>query len=125
LPGGLNGETGRINEVLASEPLLMRDQWFEDRDPRNPGSGMSLLSLQGAAELLNVSEEVLLRWEDRFGRPPPVSAPDGRRLYDQESMEALRDALEHELSVRAALDRVWCPRGRSSEHVGTQNSEQA
>ena len=50
-----------------------------------------------AAALLGTSPTILSLWEERFGYPVPVRSGDGQRLYPDEMMMALREALDREL----------------------------
>ncbi len=61
---------------------------------------------EAAAALLGTSPTILTLWEERFGYPVPYRSPDGRRLYADEAMLALRDALSREWSIPAAISRA-------------------
>lgn len=56
-----------------------------------------------AAALLGTSPTILDLWQERFGYPVPVCSGDGQRLYPDEMMHALRDALSRELSISSAI----------------------
>ncbi len=59
-----------------------------------------------AAALLGTNPLTLSLWEERFGYPVPERGADGQRLYADDAMLALRDALRHELSIPAAIRRA-------------------
>ena len=59
-----------------------------------------------AAALLGTSPMILSMWEERFGYPVPERSADGQRLYSDDAMLALRDALSRELSIPAAIRRA-------------------
>ena len=59
-----------------------------------------------AAALLGTSPTILSLWEERFGYPVPVRSGDGQRLYPDEMMIALRDALDRELSIASAITQA-------------------
>jgi DNA-binding transcriptional MerR regulator len=61
------------------------------------------MTADAAAALLGTSPTTLEVWEERFGYPVPVHSGDGQRLYPDEMMIALRDALSRELSVASAV----------------------
>lgn len=64
------------------------------------------VTAEAAAALLGTSPMILSLWEERFGYPVPERCADGQRLYADEAMLALRDALGHELSIPAAIRRA-------------------
>jgi DNA-binding transcriptional MerR regulator len=64
------------------------------------------VTAESAAALLGTSPLILSLWEERFGYPVPERGTDGQRLYADEAMLALRDALSHELSIAAAIRRA-------------------
>ena len=59
-----------------------------------------------AAALLGTSPATLTLWEKRFGYPVAEQTVVGRRLYAEEMMFALREALSRELSISAAISHV-------------------
>jgi hypothetical protein len=61
------------------------------------------VNAESAAALLGTSTAVLCLWEERFGFPVPERAADGQRLYRDETMIALHDALNRELSIASAI----------------------
>jgi DNA-binding transcriptional MerR regulator len=61
------------------------------------------MTADAAAALLGTSPTILNLWEERFGYPMPVCSGDGQRLYPDEMMIALRDALSRELSIASAI----------------------
>jgi hypothetical protein len=61
------------------------------------------LTAETAAALLGTSTTILSLWEERFGYPVPEPSADGQRLYPDEMMIALRDALGRELSIASAI----------------------
>jgi DNA-binding transcriptional MerR regulator len=61
------------------------------------------MTAEAAAALLGTSPTTLSLWEERFGYPMPVCSGDGQRLYPDEMMIALRDALTRELSIASAI----------------------
>ena len=56
-----------------------------------------------AAELVGTNPVTLSLWEERFGYPVPVRSAAGERLYCEDMMVALRDALARELSISSAI----------------------
>jgi DNA-binding transcriptional MerR regulator len=64
------------------------------------------VTAEAAAALLGTSPTILALWEKRFGYPVPERTNDGQRLYADEAMMALRDALGHELSIAAAISHA-------------------
>jgi hypothetical protein len=65
-----------------------------------------MLSLSAAAELLNVSPEVLNDWVGRFDFPCLTVGEDGEGLYSDRQLKALREALATELSVASAISKA-------------------
>jgi DNA-binding transcriptional MerR regulator len=65
---------------------------------------------EAAAILLGTSPRTLAKWEERFGYPVAQRAADGQLLYPDEMVLALRDALDRELSVSAAIVQARTPR---------------
>jgi DNA-binding transcriptional MerR regulator len=61
------------------------------------------VTAEAAAALIGTSPTILALWEQRFGYPVPEHTDDGRRLYADEAMIALRDALSCQLSIPAAI----------------------
>jgi hypothetical protein len=61
------------------------------------------MTADAAAAMLGTSPTILGLWEERFGYPVPVRSGDGQRLYPDEMMIALRDALDRELSIASAI----------------------
>lgn len=61
------------------------------------------LGLDHAATLLGVSPHTLLVWQARYGFP--TSSPSEPR-YNQSEVLALRDSLEHGLSIPSAVSRA-------------------
>jgi DNA-binding transcriptional MerR regulator len=59
-----------------------------------------------AAALLGTSPAILALWEKRFGYPVPEPNDYGERLYADEAMIALRDALGCQLSISAAISHA-------------------
>lgn len=73
------------------------------------------MTADAAAALLGTSTTILGLWEERFGFPVPDRDADGQRLYSEEMMIALRDALSRELSIASAITearRAHSPRWR-------------
>jgi DNA-binding transcriptional MerR regulator len=64
------------------------------------------VTADAAAALLGTSPNILSLWEERFGYPVHHHSADGQRVYADEMMLALRDALSRELSVPAAIRRA-------------------
>jgi DNA-binding transcriptional MerR regulator len=64
------------------------------------------MTADAAAALLGTSPTILSLWEERFGYPVPVPSRDGQRLYPDEMMIALRDALSRELSITSAITQA-------------------
>jgi DNA-binding transcriptional MerR regulator len=61
------------------------------------------VTAEAAAALLGTSPTILALWEKRFGYPIPEPNDHGERLYPDEAMIALRDALNCQLSISAAI----------------------
>jgi DNA-binding transcriptional MerR regulator len=61
------------------------------------------VNAEAAAALLGTTTAILSVWERRFGFPVPVRSDDGQRLYPEEAMIALRNALGRQLSVASAI----------------------
>lgn len=64
------------------------------------------MTAETAAALLGTSTAILKLWEKRFGYPVPERSCDGQRLYPDEMMIALRDALHQELSIASAVSKA-------------------
>jgi DNA-binding transcriptional MerR regulator len=64
------------------------------------------VTADAAAALLGTSPTILSLWEKRFGYPVPEPNDHGERLYADEAMIALRDALNCQLSIAAAISHV-------------------
>jgi DNA-binding transcriptional MerR regulator len=64
------------------------------------------VTAEAAAALLGTSPTILSLWEERFGYPVPERGSDGQRLYADDAMLALRDALSREWSIPAAIIRA-------------------
>lgn len=79
---------GRDPEITASAPT--------ERPLRS-------LGLEHAAALLGVSPHILLAWQVRYGFP--TSSPSEPH-YNQAEVLALRDSLEHGLSIASAVSRA-------------------
>jgi DNA-binding transcriptional MerR regulator len=61
------------------------------------------VNAEAAAALLGTTTAILSAWEQRFGFPVAVRSDDGQRLYPEEVMIALRNALGRQLSVVSAI----------------------
>ncbi|HTU85329.1 MAG TPA: MerR family transcriptional regulator [Solirubrobacteraceae bacterium] len=68
------------------------------------------MTAEAAAALLGTSPTILALWERRFGYPVPEHTDDGQRLYAEDAMIALRDALNCQLSISAAIIHARAPR---------------
>ena len=64
------------------------------------------MTADAAAALLGTSPMILSLWEERFGYPVLERSADGQRLYADEAMLALHDALSRELSITAAISQA-------------------
>jgi DNA-binding transcriptional MerR regulator len=64
------------------------------------------VTAEAAATLLGTSPAVLCLWEKRFGYPVAEHTEDGQRLYAEDMMIALRDALRRDLSISAAISHA-------------------
>ncbi len=64
------------------------------------------MTAETAAAMLGTSPTILALWEKRFGYPVPEPNDHGERLYADEAMIALRDALNCQLSISAAICHV-------------------
>lgn len=72
-----------------------------------PSMAVRKVVLEEAAAELGVSPQTLLAWEVRFGYPrSSPSDVGGRALYRQSEVIALRDALEHGLSIASAVNNA-------------------
>ncbi len=72
-----------------------------------PSTSVRKLVLEQAAAELGVNPQTLVAWEDRFGYPRSSPAESGgHRLYRQSDVIALRDALEHGLSIASAVSNA-------------------
>jgi DNA-binding transcriptional MerR regulator len=72
------------------------------------------VTAEAAAALLGTSPTILALWEQRFGYPVPEQSVNGERLYAEDAMIALRDALSCQLSISAAIVHARRIRGRST-----------
>ena len=77
------------------EPLVA----IEGRLARPTGT----ISAEVAARLLGASPATLHLWEERFGYPVSTREGDGGTRYSYAAVIALREALDRELSVAAAV----------------------
>jgi len=73
---------------------------------------MYTITEAAAAAMLSVPPSTLREWEARFGYPKPLN-PGEDRMYDQDEMHALHEALCSALSVSSAIARA---RGSSEQH---------
>jgi hypothetical protein len=64
------------------------------------------VTADAAATLLGTSPTILALWEKRFGYPVPERSDDGQPLYPDDAMIALRDALNCQLSIAAAISQA-------------------
>ena len=64
------------------------------------------MTAEAAAALLGTSPTILALWEKRFGYPIPEPNDHGEQLYADEAMIALRDALNCQLSIPAAISQA-------------------
>ncbi len=64
------------------------------------------MTAETAAAMLGTSPTILALWEKRFGYPVPEPDDHGERLYADEAMIALRDALNCQLSISATICHV-------------------
>ncbi len=64
------------------------------------------MTAETAAALLGTSTAILRAWEERFGFPILVRSDDGQRLYPDEVMIALHDALGRHWSVASAITQA-------------------
>jgi hypothetical protein len=61
------------------------------------------ISAEMAARLLGTAPATLHLWQERFGYPEPTGEGDGGTRYSYAAVIALREALDRELSVAAAV----------------------
>ena len=61
------------------------------------------LSIEQAACVLGISPRTLLAWEERYGYP---RSAEGHLLYRESDVTALREELEHGLSVSSAVSNA-------------------
>lgn len=61
------------------------------------------MTAEAAAALLGTSPAILALWEKRFGYPVPEHVNQGEPLYAEDAMVALREALNCQLSIAAAI----------------------
>ncbi|HTX12401.1 MAG TPA: hypothetical protein VME22_27535 [Solirubrobacteraceae bacterium] len=86
-----------VTRAMAAEP----DTEIADSPPSE--RPLRSLGLDHAATLLGVSPHTLLAWQVRYGFP--TSSPSEPR-YNQSEVLALRDSLEHGLSIPSAVSRA-------------------
>jgi hypothetical protein len=94
--------TGRAYDATAEEPAAGTEPISKRR-----------LSIEQAACVLGISPRTLLAWEERYGYP---RSAEGHLLYRESDVSALREALEHGLSVSSAVNsaRATTRRRRAS-----------
>jgi hypothetical protein len=61
------------------------------------------ISVEAAARLLGTAPATLQLWQERFGYPEPAGEGEGGTRYSYAAVIALREALDRELSVAAAV----------------------
>ena len=71
------------------------------------------MTAEAAAALLGTSTAILALWEKRFGYPVPEQVDDGEPLYAEDAMVALREALNCQLSIAAAINHARRIAGRA------------
>jgi hypothetical protein len=93
---------GRAYEAAAAESAAETEPMSSRR-----------LSIEQAACVLGISPRTLLAWEERYGYP---RSAEGHLLYRESDVIALREALEHGLSVSSAVSsaRATSRRRRAS-----------
>jgi DNA-binding transcriptional MerR regulator len=61
------------------------------------------LTIGEAAALLHAAPSTIRSWEQRLGYPRPDRSTSGRRLYDENEIGLLADALQRGLSISSAI----------------------
>lgn len=76
---------------------------------------MSKLTIGEAAAVLHTAPSTIRSWEQRLGYPTPERSPSGRRLYDEDQVTLLADALRRGLSISSAIHQI---REETGSHEG-------
>jgi MerR family transcriptional regulator, light-induced transcriptional regulator len=79
--------------------------------------GRATLTINEAATVLNVSEDTLRLWEQRYGFPAPARTPDGRDTYDRDQMIDLLYALQNSRSITHAIAEARAMWSRAPHHT--------
>lgn len=67
---------------------------------------MSKLTIGEAAAVLHTAPSTIRSWEQRLGYPTPDRSSSGRRLYDEDEIALLADALRRGLSISSAIRQI-------------------
>jgi DNA (cytosine-5)-methyltransferase 1 len=70
------------------------------------------ISISEAAEILNISEDTLRRW-DKEGKLVPIRSAGGQRIYSRTQLEIFRDNLfisaqDWVLGLTKISDQIYC-----------------
>ena len=76
---------------------------------------MSKLTIGEAAAVLHAAPSTIRSWEQRLGYPTPDRSKSGRRLYDEDEIALLGDALRRGLSISSAIRLI---REETGSHDG-------
>lgn len=67
---------------------------------------MTQLTIGEAAAVLHTSPSTIRSWEQRLGYPRPARSSSGRRLYEQDEIALLADALSSGLGISSAIRQI-------------------
>lgn len=67
---------------------------------------MTKLTIGEAAALLHTASSTIRSWEQRLGYPTSDRSTSGRRLYDEDEITLLADALRRGLSISSAIRQI-------------------
>lgn len=67
---------------------------------------MARLTIGEAAALLHTSPSTIRSWEQRLGYPIPARTDSGRRLYEEDEIVLLADALARGLRISSAIRQI-------------------
>ena len=76
---------------------------------------MPKLTIGEAAAVLHTAPSTIRSWEQRLGYPSPDRSTSGRRLYDEDEITLLADALRRGLSISSAIRQI---REETGSHQG-------
>jgi DNA-binding transcriptional MerR regulator len=76
------------------------------RSPRSGHGHVAKLTISEAAAVLHTAPSTIRSWEQRLGYPTPDRSTSGRRLYDENEIALLADALRRGLSISSAIRQI-------------------